>query len=428
MSSATRILVVEDEGLVAQDLKCTLEDLGYVVPAIAATGEAAISKAAEAGPDLVLMDIVLKGGMDGVTATEQISAAYDIPVVYVTAHASEETLQRAKISEPFGYVLKPFEERELHSVIEMALQKHRMQRALKEAHDVLEMRVAERTAELAAANASLKQEIADHKQVVKALQKSETKRKQAEQALWDKEAQLLAAQKIQEQLLPQAAPVLPGFDIAGALVPAEFAAGDYFDYLAMPDGSVGVVIGDVAGHGFAPALIMASTHVLLRSLAETHTDVGEILTLANSTLLRETEEQRFVTILFVRLDPRTGSLVHASAGHPAGYVLDGAGKIKACLESTGLPLAILADAKSAISGPVMLEPGDTILLVTDGISEARSPAGDFFGAERMLEIVCANRDRNACEIVEGLFTAIRDFSKRGTPVDDTTAVVIKVTR
>ena len=84
MSSATRILVVEDEGLVAQDLKCTLEDLGYVVPAIASTGEAAISKAAEANPDLILMDIVLQGGMDGVTATEQISAAFDIPVVYFT--------------------------------------------------------------------------------------------------------------------------------------------------------------------------------------------------------------------------------------------------------------------------------------------------------------------------------------------------------
>lgn len=94
-----------------------------------------------------------------------------------------------------------------------------------------------------------------------------TERKQAEDELWQKEAQLLAAQKIQERLLPQAALVLPGFDIAGAVYPAEFAAGDYFDYLAMPDGCTGFVIGDVSGHGFAPALIMASTHVLRRSYA-----------------------------------------------------------------------------------------------------------------------------------------------------------------
>jgi sigma-B regulation protein RsbU (phosphoserine phosphatase) len=253
-------------------------------------------------------------------------------------------------------------------------------------------------------------------------------RRRAEQALWDKEVQLLAAQKIQEGLLPHAAPELPGFDIAGALVAAEFAAGDYFDYLPMPDGSLGVVIADVAGHGFAPALITASTQVLLRSLAETHTDVGEILTRANFTLLRETEEQLFVTILYVRLDPQTGSLVYASAGHPAGYVLDEAGEVKARLESTGLPLAIIPDAKSAISGPIILEPGDTVLLVTDGISEARSPTGEFFGKDRTLEVFCANRHKNACEIVESLFNAIREFSQRSAPEDDTTAVVIKVTR
>lgn len=228
--------------------------------------------------------------------------------------------------------------------------------------------------------------------------------------------------------MPHDAPTLPGFDIAGALVPAEFAAGDYFDYLPMSDGSLGVVIGDVAGHGFAPALIMASTHVLLRSLAETRSDVGEILTRANSTLLRETEEQRFVTILFLRLDPKNGSLAYASAGHATGFVLDSAGKIKARLESTGLPLAIIPDAKSAISGPIVLETGDTILLITDGIIEARSPAREFFGEDRMLEIVSANHDRSASEIVESLFNAVREFSELNTPVDDTTAVVIKVTQ
>ncbi|MDZ7290530.1 MAG: response regulator [candidate division KSB1 bacterium] len=127
-----RILIVEDENIVAKDIQNTLKGLGYEVTAIVASGEDAILKAAETRPDLVLMDIMLKGYQDGVEAAQQILALYNIPVIYLTAYTDEKTLQRAKVTEPYGYILKPFEERELHIAIEMAIHKHQMSKKLRE--------------------------------------------------------------------------------------------------------------------------------------------------------------------------------------------------------------------------------------------------------------------------------------------------------
>jgi len=127
-----KILVVEDERLVAKHIENMVRGLGYDVAAVEATGEAAVRTALEKLPDLVLMDIMLRGEMDGITASEQIWDRAAIPVVYLTAYAGASTLERAKVTEPFGYLLKPFEERELRTAIEMALYKHKMDTRLKE--------------------------------------------------------------------------------------------------------------------------------------------------------------------------------------------------------------------------------------------------------------------------------------------------------
>ncbi len=131
------ILVVEDERIVAQDIKKRLEDLGYTVLSVVSSGERAIQKAEKEDPDLVLMDIVLKGKLDGIEAAEHIRSHFDIPVVFLTAYADEKTLERAKMSEPYGYVVKPFEDRELHAIIETALYKHRIEKKLRESEQWL---------------------------------------------------------------------------------------------------------------------------------------------------------------------------------------------------------------------------------------------------------------------------------------------------
>jgi two-component system cell cycle sensor histidine kinase/response regulator CckA len=126
-----QIMIVEDESIVAEDMKAMLESFGYVVPAMAFSGEEAVRKALDLHPDLVLMDIVLKGPMSGMEAVECIRAQVNIPVVYVTAYADDKTVRRAKLTEPFGYILKPFDASELQTAIEIALYKHQMESKLK---------------------------------------------------------------------------------------------------------------------------------------------------------------------------------------------------------------------------------------------------------------------------------------------------------
>lgn len=137
MITKVKILIVEDESIVAMDVKNRLTRLGYEVCGLASSGEEAIQKAIQSRPGLILMDIRLKGQMDGIIVAEQIRSWYDVPIVFLTAYSDETTLQRAKVTEAFGYLLKPLEERELHITIEMALYKHKMERKLKESEQWL---------------------------------------------------------------------------------------------------------------------------------------------------------------------------------------------------------------------------------------------------------------------------------------------------
>ena len=127
-----RIMVVEDEGVVALQIADTLKGLGYEVPVMVMTGEEAVARLLETEPDLVLMDIHLKGALNGIEAARRIRQRLDVPIVYLTAFSDEETLEQALLGEPYGYVLKPFEEKGLHAIIQMSLLKHRRTRGIRE--------------------------------------------------------------------------------------------------------------------------------------------------------------------------------------------------------------------------------------------------------------------------------------------------------
>lgn len=130
-------MIVEDEGVIAGDIKKTLEKEGYSVPATVSSGDKVVEMVSKERPDMLLMDIMIKGSIDGVEAARQVQERFDVPVVFLTAHGDDSTLQRAKITEPYGYILKPFESRELHVAIEIALYKHKMERKLKESEQWL---------------------------------------------------------------------------------------------------------------------------------------------------------------------------------------------------------------------------------------------------------------------------------------------------
>ncbi|OFY86539.1 MAG: hypothetical protein A3F72_08650 [Bacteroidetes bacterium RIFCSPLOWO2_12_FULL_35_15] len=135
--SKTNILIVEDESIVAKDIQHSLKKLGYTVVGICSTGEDAIKSVEELKPDLVLMDIMLKGDMSGIEAAGQIREKYNVPIIYLTAYADESTLSKAKVSEPYGYIIKPFKEIDLHTSIEMAIYKHEKETDVKKERDFL---------------------------------------------------------------------------------------------------------------------------------------------------------------------------------------------------------------------------------------------------------------------------------------------------
>ncbi len=252
-----------------------------------------------------------------------------------------------------------------------------------------------------------------------------TFQKQAEEEREERLVQLEIAQEIQQQFLPQEPPTFAGFDIAGALYPAELAAGDCFDYLPMSDGALCLAVGDVSGHGFGPALLMAATCAHLRSLVQVSTDIEGIMSLLNSALAERTAAEYYVTFLLARLDGQTNTLTYASAGHRTGFVLDRSGAEKARLPSTSIPLAIDGDADFPAGTSVRLEPGDTLVLLTDGVLEAKSPAGKYFEEEEVLEVVRANQTRSASDIIDALYHTIQEFSGRETQKDDVTLLVVK---
>jgi len=234
------------------------------------------------------------------------------------------------------------------------------------------------------------------------------------------------ARQIQQKLFPVAPLPLHGFDVSGASHPAEATGGDYFDYVPMRDGSLGIVIGDVSGHGYGPALLMAQTRAYLRAFLLTHTDIREIIALVNRALADDTPDGRFTTLLFVRIDLATRTLQYVSAGHTTSYLLGASGEVKAELFSTGMPLGIVADGDYDATPSLTMDPGDLLLLVTDGVEEAHDEAETLLGVERTLKVVRAYRDRPAREVVAQLFQAVRGFCKGKAQLDDMTAVVVKV--
>ena len=250
-------------------------------------------------------------------------------------------------------------------------------------------------------------------------------RKRAEHELRANEEQFRVAREIQQRLFPKAAPHLSGFDIAGLSHAADATGGDYFDYLPMLHGRLGVVVADVTGHGIGPALLMAETRAYLRLLALNREDVGEILTRANRVLAEDIGYERFITMLLVSLDPKARMLTCANAGHLPGFVFNGHGEIKTQLKRSGIPLGLKPDTHYPPGTGVKLERGDTVLLLTDGIDEAMSPTNTIFGIERALEIVRTHRSKTARELVDTLYAGVRRFSQNTPQQDDVTAVVIK---
>jgi sigma-B regulation protein RsbU (phosphoserine phosphatase) len=241
----------------------------------------------------------------------------------------------------------------------------------------------------------------------------------------ERESTLLLARSVQQRLFPPSPPQVSGFDVYGATFAADVTGGDYYDFIPLPGECLLVVIGDVSGHGFDSALLMAETRAVLRATAQTTTEPSEVLAVVNRVLHADTEPHRFATLLLARLHVPSRTVVFSSAGHTPGYLLDGRGSVKSELLASGLPLGLFPDSSYETRPALSVDAGDTLVFLTDGVTDCGKPEEELFGAERALAVIRTSLGSRSSDIVEGLYRAVRAFESGGPQRDDVTSVVVR---
>jgi serine phosphatase RsbU (regulator of sigma subunit)/pSer/pThr/pTyr-binding forkhead associated (FHA) protein len=237
------------------------------------------------------------------------------------------------------------------------------------------------------------------------------------------EHELQLASEIQQRFQPTAPPHVAGYELQGISFPCYEIGGDYYDFIERPDGRMLIALGDVSGKGTAAALLMSSLHAAVHAQASSHSSLSETISAVNNYLAENIPSNRFVTLFYAELDPQTGALSFINAGHNPPLIVHAAGTIEN-LSSGGLPLGILPNSPYR-EGRTQLQPGDVLVIYSDGVSEAVNPQGEEFGAPRLHSVVGLNLERSAAGIRDRIESALTKFAQ-GTPAaDDITLVIVK---
>jgi len=261
-------------------------------------------------------------------------------------------------------------------------------------------------------------EIRKHVEV--ALREAETRR-QLDRVQHD----LQTAREIQQALLPQTPPNIPGFAIAGWNKPADDTGGDFYDWDSMIDGRLIVVLGDVTGHGIGPALLAAACRAYARAAFGAGPDVLTAVTQINTSIARDLDPSRFVTFASAACTPETGELEVLSAGHGPILLYSATRDTFQEIDSQGVPLGVVPEFVSGPASKLQLKTGDIFLLITDGFVEFENPKQEEFGRRRLEEALRAARTQSPDQIIKSLYQAVLAFSNGTKQMDDLTAVVIK---
>lgn len=239
--------------------------------------------------------------------------------------------------------------------------------------------------------------------------------------LYEKEMEQAA--EIQRSLLPPNSPRFPGLDVAGHSMPSRSVGGDYFDYLRLPDGRPAVLVADVAGKGLPAALLMTSLQARVQILAETEIDPGSFVTRLNRSVSRHCPGNRFITFFMAVYNPDNGEVLYANAGHNPPYLL-GADRKVSILEGGGPPLGILRNMTYATQS-CPTNSGDTLMLYSDGVTEAVNAAGEEFGDERLIAALIQTHGSGAEDIIGGVRSVLAAFVKDTPAFDDVTMVAVR---
>jgi sigma-B regulation protein RsbU (phosphoserine phosphatase) len=241
--------------------------------------------------------------------------------------------------------------------------------------------------------------------------------------LQEQEQEISAARSVQQRLLPKEIPQLPGYEIASAWQSARVVSGDYFDVLPFDTDALGLCIADVAGKGLSAALLMSNVQAAVRGLAAPALPPDELCRRLNALLHRNMQGDRFITFFYAQLDGPARRLSYANAGHNPPIVLHRDGSHQRLKEGGGV-LGVFSEQTFA-SGIIQLEPGDRLILFTDGVTEASNAGEDEFGEQRLLELLEGNRTSTPAEIKNKILDALADFSRSNLD-DDATLLILGV--
>ena len=381
-----RILVVDDNDDNRYTLTLYLELEGYADIQIAEDGEQAIARLDKEDFDVVLLDVMMPkvDGYQVLSWLKDQRRLHDLPVIMISALNEMSSVVRCIELGAVDFLLKPFNQVLLKARLGASLERKRL-------HDQVNAHLTR-----------LKQE-------------------------------LEAARDLQMSMLPQVFPPpvrqCP-VDVWGLVHPAQEVGGDLYDFFTTEDGSLCFFVGDVSGKGMPAALFMARTKSLIRIATELMREQGgaaaspaDIIGRVNRELCQNNNDMMFVTLFFGMLSPKTGEVLYCNAGHNPPYRVNG-GKPQAIEDAHGLTLGIRPQATYQ-TGRLVLAPGETLYLYSDGVTEAHDPGNNLFCEHRLEAVLCTHAGRGSRELIGGVTEALKGFVGTAPPSDDITMLALR---
>ena len=381
MAEPYKILVVDDEPdlepLMLQRMRRQIRGGRYQF-VFAGNGVEALQRLNEdASIDMVLSDINMPQ-MDGLTLLDQIpDVSPNIRAVIISAYGDMKNIRTAMNRGAFDFVTKPVDFEDLQVTIDRTL------RHLDEWREA----------------------VSSHDKLV---------------AL---ENELDIASKIQQSILPGQFPTPPGFQVFANMEPARNVGGDFYDVIRLENGRMGLAIADVSGKGVPAALFMMSSRTLLKGTAIGGADPAEVLTQVNDLLCEQNEAAMFVTVLYAAYDPERGEFTYACGGHDPPLVVHADGSSTSLPLTGGLALGVAPGFQYG-QRTVPVAPGDTLVLYTDGVTEAMNSGNEQFGLERLREIFAGAPPKSVREAIDSIFAAVSGFAGDAPQFDDVTCLAV----
>ena len=377
-----KILVVDDEPdlehLVRQRMRREIRSGQYSFMFAQNGVEALEVLSEEQDIDMVLTDINMPR-MDGLTLLEQIPKVDpNIRSVIVSAYGDMKNIRTAMNRGAFDFITKPIDFEDMKVTIQRTLHHLELWREALESRDKLV-----------------------------ALQN-----------------ELSVANKMQQSILPTSFPTGRGFEIFGSMKPARDVGGDFFDVLSLEDGRIGLVVADVSDKGVPAALFMMSSRTLLKGAAIGLDAPGKVLSEVNQLLQEENDAAMFVTVFYATFDPENGELTYANGGHNTPLVVHADGSSTVIPPTGGIALGVVPDFTYEESS-MTLQPGDRVVLYTDGVTEAENDHGDQFGLERLCEVFTNGTPTDARSTNGAVFDAVEAFAGEAPQFDDVTCLTLR---